>query len=96
MSELALNSPLAGLQPAENETANIETALTESQADGSSMSQLPAESQQSAIVKFFEQPASKTIFASCFGFNADHRLCAFLCLDLSPRLSVCLSGHVGK
>ena len=67
MSELALNSPLAGLQPAENETANIETALTESQADGSSMSQLPAESQQSAIVKFFEQPAVKQSLPAVLG-----------------------------
>jgi len=67
MSELALNSPLAGVQPAENETTNIETALTESQADGSSMSQLPAEAQQSAIVKFFEQPAVKQSLPAVLG-----------------------------
>ena len=57
MSEIALDSPVAGLQPAENETANIETAQTENPADGSSVPQLPAEVQQSASVRFFEQPA---------------------------------------
>ena len=67
MSELALNSPVAGLQPAENETANIETAPTESQADGSSVPQLPAEVQQSAIVRFIEQPAVKQALPAVLG-----------------------------
>ena len=67
MSEIALDSPVAGLQPAENETANIETAPTESQADGSSVPQLPAEVQQSAIVRFFEQPAVKQSLPAVLG-----------------------------
>ena len=67
MSEIALDSPVAGLQPAENETANIETAPTESQADGSSVPQLPAEVQQSAIVRFFEQPAVKQALPPVLG-----------------------------
>ncbi len=67
MSELALNSPVAGLQPAENETANIETAQTQSQADGSSEPQLPVEVQQSAIVRFIEQPAVKQALPAVLG-----------------------------
>ena len=67
MSEIALDSPVAGLQPAENETANIETAQTESPADGSSVPQLPAEVQQSAIVRFFEQPAVKQSLPAVLG-----------------------------
>ncbi len=67
MSELALNSPVAGLQPAENETANIETAQTQSQADGSSEPQLPVEVQQSAIVRFIEQPAVKQALPAILG-----------------------------
>ena len=67
MSEIALDSPVAGLQPAENETANIETAQTESQADGSSVPQLPVGVQQSAIVRFFEQPAVKQALPPVLG-----------------------------
>jgi len=67
MSEIALDSPVAGLQPAENETANIETAQTENPADGSSVPQLPAEVQQSAIVRFFEQPAVKQSLPAVLG-----------------------------
>ena len=67
MSEIALDSPVAGLQPAENETANIETAQTESQAGGSSEPQLPVEVQQSAIVRFFEQPAVKQALPPVLG-----------------------------
>ncbi len=67
MSELALNSPIAGLQSAENESANIETALAESQADGSLKPQLPAEVEQSAVVKFFEQPAVKQSLPAVLG-----------------------------
>ena len=67
MSELALNSPVAGLQPPENETANIQTAQTESQTDGASEPQLPVEVQQSAIVRFFEQPAVKQALPAVLG-----------------------------
>jgi flagellar M-ring protein FliF len=67
MSEIALNSPVTGLQPAEDETSNIETAQTESQADGSSEPQLPVEAQQSAIVRFFEQPAVKQALPAGLG-----------------------------